>query len=74
MARRIWVQVKPHAKQETLILLGEDSYQASVHAPPQEGKANQAVIELLARHFSRPKSAIEIVRGHSSRKKLIEIR
>jgi uncharacterized protein len=48
-------------------------YAVSVNAPAREGKANEAVIELLARHFSVPKSSIRIIRGQTTRRKLIEI-
>lgn len=73
MARRIWVQVKPLAKKAALIPLGGDVYQASVHAPAQDGKANQALIELLSEYFVLAKSRIKILRGHRARKKLIEL-
>jgi len=45
----------------------------SVHAPAREGKANRAVIELLAAHFSVSRSSIKIIRGESSKRKLVEI-
>jgi uncharacterized protein (TIGR00251 family) len=73
MLTRIWVTVKPHARIDSLTRVADGEYQVSVHAPPEDGKANQAVMELLARHFRVPKSAIKIVRGHASRKKLISI-
>ena len=73
MARRIWVAVKPQARKEEIVRLAEGKYRVSVHAPAKEGKANEAVIELLANHFSVTKSAIRIVRGQSARRKLIEI-
>ena len=73
MGRRIWVIVKPQASKEEILRLADGEYRVSVHAPAQEGKANEAVIELLASHFSVAKSAIKIVRGQSSRRKLIEI-
>lgn len=38
-----------------------------------DNKANFAVIDLLAEHFGVSKSQISIIRGHTSRKKLIEI-
>lgn len=37
------------------------------------GKANLAVTELLARYFAIPKSRITIIRGHTSRRKIIEL-
>ena len=45
----------------------------SVHAPPREGKANKALIELLANYFSVPKASVKIIRGQTGRRKLIEI-
>jgi len=73
MSRRIWVTVKPQARNEEVVRLAEGEFRVSVHAPAKEGKANEAVVELLASHFSVTKSAIRIVRGQSARRKLIEI-
>lgn len=53
--------------------LANGEYSVSVRAPAREGKANEAVVELLAEHFSVPKSSIRIVRGDTARKKLIEV-
>ena len=63
LASRIWVTVKPRAKTEEVRKTDEGQYLASVHAPPQQGKANKALIELLANYFSVPKSSVRIVRG-----------
>ena len=73
MHTRIWVTVKPRAQIEAVTQIAAGEYRVSVHASPQNGKANQAIIELLARHFCVPTSAIKIVRGHSARKKQISI-
>ena len=70
----IWVTVKPHAKKEEVKKLADGEYSASVHVPAREGKANQALIDLLADHFSVPKSSVRIIRGKTSRRKLVEIR
>jgi len=42
-----------------------------VTAPPEGGKANDAVVKVLAKSLGLPKSAIEVTRGHSSRHKLL---
>ena len=42
-------------------------------APAREGKANQALIELLSESFSVPKTSIKILLGKTSKKKLVEI-
>lgn len=44
-----------------------------VVAPPQAGKANAAVIALLARHLGVPRRQLQIVRGASSRDKVVEV-
>jgi hypothetical protein len=50
-----------------------DGYVVRVKAAPQEGKANEAVIRLLARHFGVTRSAIHITSGLTVRNKIIEI-
>ena len=73
MALRIWVNVKPRARLESVAKTAAGEYTVSVRAPAREGEANSAVIELLAEHFSAPKSAIRILRGERARRKLVEI-
>ncbi|HEU4342808.1 MAG TPA: DUF167 domain-containing protein [Candidatus Binatia bacterium] len=70
---KFWVNVKPHSRSEGVSRLADGEYQVSVHAPPRDGRANESLIELLAAHFSVSKSQVKIIRGHSSRKKWIEI-
>ena len=70
---RIEVLVKPNSKKQGVEKLGEGQYRVAVHAPPIEGKANEAVIELLAKYFKTRKSAIQIVRGHKGKQKWVEI-
>lgn len=44
-----------------------------VREPAVEGKANVAVIELLAKYFNIPKSSIQLISGHKSKLKRFEI-
>lgn len=46
---------------------------AYVTAVAEGGKANEAVIGLLAKELNVPKSALTIVQGHTSRNKLLRI-
>lgn len=73
MALRIWVTVKPRSKRQEVKKTTDGEYLVSVHAPAREDKANQALVEVLAYYFSVPKSSVRIVRGQSSRRKLVEI-
>lgn len=40
---------------------------------PEDGKANEAVIKLLAKELHLPKSSFTIIQGLKSRKKIIKI-
>ena len=73
MARRIHVTVKPRAKTPEITKVTDGEYRVMVRAPAQDGKANLALIDLLADFFKVPKPTIKILRGQSSRRKLIEI-
>ena len=74
MVRRIYVTVKPNAKRVDITLISNTEFRVAVPAPAQHGKANQALVEILAGYFGVPKSTITILRGHSARKKLVELR
>jgi uncharacterized protein (TIGR00251 family) len=69
---KIRVKVKPGSKTEELGGEG-DSFIVKIKEPPREGKANQAVIKLLAEHFSVPKSRVRILSGLKSKNKVIEV-
>lgn len=44
-----------------------------VTVAPEKGKANEALVEALARHFCVAKNAVRIIRGASSRHKRVQI-
>lgn len=48
-------------------------YKVYVSQPPEGGRANTAVIKLLAEHFKISKSQIEIIKGLKSKEKTIMI-
>lgn len=72
-SRKIEVTVKPGASRNAVEDLGAAKYKIWVTARPDQGKANQAVIKLLADFFKVPKSRIQILRGETVRTKLIEL-
>ena len=66
------LRVSPGAKiTEIKGLYGEDAIKVSVAAPPVEGKANVEIERYLARLFGVPRSGVAVVRGGSSRDKVI---
>ena len=69
---KIQVKVKPGSRTQKVTQAGE-SFIIKVKEPPKEGKANQAVIKLLAQHFGIPQSQVRILSGFKSRNKVIEV-
>jgi uncharacterized protein (TIGR00251 family) len=70
---RIYVKVSPRAGKNEALKISEGEYKVKVTAPPEKGKANEKVIELLAYHLAVPKSSIKIVAGKTARIKIIDI-
>lgn len=66
------VRVKPNAKQQR-IHKGDAEWTIALPVAPEGGKANQALLKLLAQELGVTKSQIRIKSGHTSRHKLIEI-
>jgi len=70
---KISIKVKTKAREEKVERLGENNFTVFVKALPIEGRANDAIIKLLAKYFKTSKSSIEIVSGHKSKNKIVEI-
>ena len=70
---RIYVKVKPRAGKNEVQKISDGEYGVKVTAAPEKGKANEAVIELLAKYFRVPKSLISIVGGKSARTKIVDV-
>jgi hypothetical protein len=66
--KRIEIKVVPNAAVEEII--EANPLIVKVKAPPTKGKANRAVIALLARYFN---ANVRIVSGTKSRRKIVEI-
>lgn len=67
------MKVQPKAKKVGVEKIGDDTYKVRVHAAPDKGAANKEVIVSLADYFDVPPSTIKIVRGQTSRDKVILI-
>lgn len=66
------IRVIPNAKQNKIVDEGE-RLKVYLTAPAVDGRANKALIALLAEHFGVRKSSISIIRGEKSRDKVIQI-
>jgi uncharacterized protein YggU (UPF0235/DUF167 family) len=65
---RLEVKVVPNAKKNFF-----DGKKVYVRAKAKDGKANAAVIEVLAEYFSVKKNKLKIIHGEKSREKIIEL-
>ena len=69
---KVNVTVKPNSKIEEVIPK-DDGFIIRVKEAPIEGKANEAVIRLLAKHLGVPKTQLRISRGLTSKTKVIQV-
>ena len=69
---RLALRVTPGARSEA-IELGEGVLQVKVRAKPDEGKANRAVLELLADALGIGVSRLDLLRGATGRDKQVRI-
>jgi uncharacterized protein (TIGR00251 family) len=67
------VRVTPSAGRDAVLGWQGDALRLSVAAPAERGKANEAVIRLLASAVGLPRDRLRIVRGHTARRKVIAI-
>ena len=70
---RLQVRVAPGASRPGIVGRHGAAWKLRVAAAPEAGKANDAVVRLLAETLALPARDIEIVSGHSSRDKLVEL-
>lgn len=68
---RVRVKVVPGASRTKVVGVLGDRLKIAVAAPPEAGKANRAVCELLAESFALSKSAVSVAAGRSQPQKTI---
>ena len=69
----IEVMARPGASRSGVIGVSGDRLIVAIHSQPDKGKANDELIEYLAREMRVPRSALLIVRGETSRRKTIRV-
>ncbi len=73
MTSKIKCRVKAGARENKIEKIGEKDFRISVKEPAKEGRANKAIIELLAKYFDIPQSQIRIITGLKRKNKVIKI-
>lgn len=70
---RISVTVSPGASRTELVGRHGEGWRARIAAPPERGRANEALCNLLAAILSLPRDSVRVVAGGSARAKVVEI-
>ena len=71
--RIIQIKVKPNSRTSLLEEQDDGTFLAQIKSPPVEGKANEELLALVAKHFRCRKSEVSIKAGASGRVKLVRI-
>jgi len=71
---KLRVKVIPGARETKILGIKGEELVVKISVNPQKGKANKALLELLAEKLSIPKSNITLIQGESSRHKVVEIK
>jgi uncharacterized protein (TIGR00251 family) len=68
------MRLTPRASRDGIDGLKEGRIQARVRAVPEDGRANAALVELVADEIGVPKSTVEVTAGHIARLKSVTIK
>lgn len=74
---KVILHVKPWSRRESIQwvenLFWEKTLVVKIREKPVDGEANRWVIEALSKFFKVPKSSIKIIRGYTSREKVVDM-
>lgn len=70
---RLRVRVSPGAGRTALVGRHGDAWKVRVTEAPERGRANEAVLRLLAEALALPRGALTLVSGHGAREKIVEL-
>ncbi len=70
---RFAVRASPGSKRDAIAAVVDGVVRVRVAAPPERGRANEALVGLLAGCLGVPRRAVSVVRGAASRQKVVEV-
>lgn len=70
---RLKLRVSPGSRRPGIAGRHGDAWKVRVAEPPEDGKANEAVLRLLADTLDLPRSSVALVSGQSSRDKIVAL-
>jgi uncharacterized protein (TIGR00251 family) len=73
VSTRLRLRVSPGASRAAVVGRYGQAWKVRVAAPPEGGRANDAVLRLLAETLSVPRDAVKLVSGQAARDKVVEL-
>jgi len=73
VSTRVRLRVSPGANSAHVVGRHGEAWKVRVAAPPEGGRANEAVVRLLAETLSLPRDAVTLVSGHGARDKIVQL-
>lgn len=70
---RIYIKASPKSSKNEVIKISDNEYKVKITAAPVRGKANEMLIEVLAKYFKTSKSLVNIVGGKTAKTKIVDI-
>jgi uncharacterized protein (TIGR00251 family) len=70
---RVRLRVVPGAATTGVVGRHGDAWKVRVTAPPERGRANDAVLDLLSATLALPRASVQLVSGHGARDKIVEL-
>jgi uncharacterized protein len=73
VSTRVRLRVSPGARSAHVVGRHGEAWKVRVTAPAKGGRANEAVVRLLAETLSLPRDAVTLVSGHGARDKIVQL-
>ena len=73
VSTRLRLRVSPGARSAEVVGRHGEAWKVRVAAPAEAGRANEAVVRLLADTLSLPRDAVTLVSGHGARDKIVQL-
>jgi len=70
---KLFIIAKPSAKENRVVRVDDQHFQIWIKEPPQENRANKAVIAILSEYLGKPKSSFKYISGLKSKNKTLII-